>query len=82
MSRLPAAHGGLSVALNGPAARTVTLHPEFLSGGAYRATIVRDRLDNDAAVEVESVTARRGQPLRMAMRGAGGFVVRFSKPGP
>jgi alpha-glucosidase len=69
-------------ALNGPAARTETIDPDFLSGGAYRATIVRDRMDNDAAVEVESVPARRGQPLRMAMRGAGGFVVRFSRPVP
>jgi alpha-glucosidase len=69
-------------ALNGPAARTVTIDPEFLSGGAYKATIVRDKMDNDAAVEIESLSARRGQPLRIAMRGAGGFVVRFSKPGP
>jgi len=67
-------------ALNGPAARTVTIDPSFLSAGSYTATIVRDRMDNDGAVEMESRAVRRGQPLRIAMRAAGGFVVRLSKP--
>jgi hypothetical protein len=76
------ARRGARLRVPGPAARTVSIDPEFVSGGAYKATIVRDRMDTDAAVEIESLAARRGQPIRIAMRSAGGFVVRFSKPGP
>lgn len=66
-------------ALNGPAARTVALDPAFLGGGRYRAVIARDRLDNPAAVDVETRDVSRGQALAIAMRPAGGFVARFSK---
>ena len=64
--------------LNGPVARTVAIDPSFLGSGTYRATVVRDNLGNDAAVEVETKDVRRGQPLPIAMRAAGGFVVRFN----
>ena len=66
-------------ALNGPAARTMTMDPSFLGTGTYKATIVRDNLENDAAVEMESKDVRRGQSLQIPMRAAGGFVVRFTK---
>jgi alpha-glucosidase len=65
--------------INGPEPRTVTVDPSFLRTGNYQATVVRDNLENDAAVDVETRAARRGRPLRIAMRGAGGFVVRFSR---
>jgi alpha-glucosidase len=66
-------------ALNGASARTVTIDPGFLAAGAYKATIVRDNLDHDGAVVVDSTAARRDQPLQIAMRAAGGFVVRFAR---
>ena len=65
--------------LNGSTARTVTLDPSFLGNGRYTATIVRDILDNDAALTVESREARRGQTLELPVRAAGGFVVRFAR---
>jgi hypothetical protein len=40
---------------------------------------VRDRLDDPAAMEVQTLEARRGKPMEIAMRPAGGVVVRFSK---
>jgi alpha-glucosidase len=65
--------------LNGSTARTVALDPSFLGSGRYTATIVRDVLDNDAALTVESREARRGQTLQLPVRAAGGFVVRFAR---
>lgn len=65
-------------AMNGPQGRTVTIDPTFLGSGAYQALVVRDNLENAAAVEVETRDARRGRPLEIAMRAAGGLVVRFT----
>ena len=65
--------------LNGPNARTVTIDPSFLGTGTYKATIVRDNLGNDAAVEMETRDTRRGQTLQFLMRAGGGFVVRFTR---
>ena len=66
-------------ALNGPAARTVTIDPSFLGSATYKATVVRDNLENDAAVEMETRDMRRGQVLQIPMRAAGGFVLRFTR---
>lgn len=66
-------------ALNGPSARTITVNPSFLGSGNYVLTIVRDDPASDAAVQVERRDIRGAQPLEMAMRPAGGFVLRFSK---
>lgn len=66
-------------ALNGPDARTIKLDPSFLGAGAYKATVVRDNLEDAASMEVETLEARRGRVLEIPMRAAGGFVVRFSK---
>jgi alpha-glucosidase len=66
-------------ALNGPAERTVTLTPSFLGGGTYTATLVRDREDVADAMDVETVEASRERPIRIPMRPAGGFVIRFRK---
>jgi hypothetical protein len=41
--------------------------------------IVRDNLDEDGAEVIETKEARRGQPLEIPMRAAGGFVVRFTR---
>jgi hypothetical protein len=61
-------HAWFVAALNGPAARTMSIDPSFLGTGTYKATIVRDNLDNDAAVIVESKDVRAGPPLQIAMR--------------
>ena len=66
-------------ALNGSAARTIRLDPSFLGAGAYKATVVRDRQDDAAGMEVAAFEARRGRPIGVVMRPAGGFVVRFEK---
>ena len=66
-------------ALNGPEARTITVDTAFLKPGAYKAMIVRDNLEQDGAVVVDTREVRRGQPLELSMRAAGGFVIRFSK---
>jgi alpha-glucosidase len=66
-------------AMNGPEPRAVKLDMDFLGPGAYRALVVRDKLEDAAAVEVETKDARRGQPFEIAMRAGGGFVVRFTK---
>jgi alpha-glucosidase len=63
--------------LNGGTARTVTLDPSFLGNGRYTATIVRDVLDNDAALTVESREIQRGKTMELPVRAAGGFVVKF-----
>jgi len=66
-------------ALNGPVARTVTIDPSFLGTGTYTTTIVRDNLENDAALEMETRDTRRGQTLQFPMRAGGGFVVRLTR---
>jgi alpha-glucosidase len=65
-------------AMNGTEARTVKLSLPFLKGGKYQALIVRDRLDDAAAVDVETREAVPGTALEIPLRSAGGFVVRLS----
>ncbi len=66
-------------AMNGPQARTVTLDLTFLGPATYKALIVKDKLDDPAAIDVETREVSRGKPLEIAIRGAGGFVVRLMK---
>ena len=62
-------------ALNGPDDRTVTVDLSFLPRRTYRALIVRDRLEDAAAVHVETRDISRS--LDIAMRGSGGFIARL-----
>jgi alpha-glucosidase len=64
-------------AMNGPAERTVTVDLSFLPKGTFHALVVRDRMENDAAVEVE--TRDVSGSLQIPMRAGGGFVVRLTK---
>jgi alpha-glucosidase len=66
-------------AMNGPAARTVTIDPGALGFGGTQALIARDRLDDPAAIEVERRAIGRGQRIELAMRPAGGFVIRLTR---
>jgi alpha-glucosidase len=65
--------------INGPNARTLKLPQSFLGSGQYKAMIVRDRLDEPAAVNIESGTAKKNNSLSVEMRAGGGFIARFSK---
>jgi alpha-glucosidase len=65
-------------AMNGPRATTVKIDPSFLGSGAYRALLVRDDPDDAGAVKVETLDTRRDRSIEIAMRDAGGFIVRFT----
>jgi alpha-glucosidase len=65
--------------MNGPTVRTITVPLAFLPEGSYRASAVRDRDDDPAAVQVESATAERTQVLTIPLGAGGGFIARFSK---
>ena len=64
-------------AMNGPAARSVTVDLSFLPGRSHRALVVRDRLDDPAAVQVETrdVAGR----LEVPVRAGGGFAIRLTR---
>jgi hypothetical protein len=49
----------------------------FLPRGTYKALIVRDRMEDAGAVDVETREVRGS--VEMPMRAAGGFVVRLSR---
>ena len=64
-------------AMNGPIGRTVALDLSFLPAGSWKALVVRDNLEQDAAVIVETRTV--SAPLEVQMRAAGGFVLRLTR---
>jgi alpha-glucosidase len=66
-------------AMNGPTARTVKIDLGFIGGDRAKALIARDRLEDAGAIEVEQRDLPRGEPLEIAMRPAGGFVVRLKR---
>ena len=66
-------------AMNGSAAKTVKIDLAFLGAGTYTASIARDKLDDPAAIEIETREVTKGRPLEIAMRPAGGFVVKLTK---
>jgi alpha-glucosidase len=59
--------------------RTIKVPLTFLPVGEYQASLVRDNKTNDAAVVIESTTARRGDILTIELGSGGGFVGRFVK---
>jgi alpha-glucosidase len=64
--------------MNGPTGRTVKIPLSFLGRGQYQAMLVRDRMDNAAAVEIEKSKHVRADQLTIEMRAGGGFIGRFS----
>jgi len=68
----------LAVMHAGPAEK-IQVPLSFLDDGPYRATYVRDDLDNDAAVNLDNATARQGDTLTIDLHSGGGFVGRFTK---
>lgn len=63
-------------AMNGPRAQGIEVDASFLKRDAT-ALIVRDDLDDPAAVKVETKKVRAGEVLTIPVRAAGGFVIRF-----
>ena len=64
-------------AMNGPTERTITVDLSFLPSGSHSALIVRDKLDDAGSVEVETRAVSRS--VTIAMRAAGGFVLRLAR---
>jgi len=65
--------------MNGPAARTAKVPLSFLPKGNNQSVVVRDNLDDPAAVVVERGTKSSGDALELPMRAGGGFVARFTR---
>ncbi len=66
-------------AMNGSEAKTVRVPLSFLASGVQRATFVRDREGESAAVLVEKKTATRDDALDLRLSPGGGFVARFEQ---
>jgi alpha-glucosidase len=64
-------------ALNGRAARTLTVDLTFLGPATYRGMFVRDDPDNAAAERIERVNLTRHRVLAITMRPGGGFIARL-----
>jgi alpha-glucosidase len=65
--------------VNGPEARSLKIPLSFLGEGDYRASYVRDRKDEPAAVQLEDTLARRGDSLAIELSPGGGFLGRFDR---
>ena len=65
--------------LNGIVARTVQVPLSFLGQGQYRAMLIRDDKDNDAALQIENESLNQKDTLSVDLRVGGGFIARFSK---
>jgi alpha-glucosidase len=65
--------------MNGLTGKTFRVPLDFMRSGKYRATIVRDQMDDAAAVKIEKQSMSRADGLNIRMRAGGGFVARFSK---
>jgi alpha-glucosidase len=63
--------------INGLTGRTIRMPLTFLGRRKYQATLVRDQMDEPAAVKMENVSVGRGESLTIRMRAGGGFVARF-----
>jgi len=63
--------------LNGPGAKTLKIQLSFLGGDKYDAVVVRDKLDDAAALDLEKRMVIRNDGLTIEMRAGGGFVGRF-----
>jgi alpha-glucosidase len=64
--------------LNGLTGRTIRVPLGFLGRQRYHATLVRDQMDQPAAVRMEKGTLNRGDALTVTMRAGGGFAARLA----
>jgi alpha-glucosidase len=63
----------------GTEGRQITVPLSFLGDDRYKASLVRDDMQNDAAVVLDESEVTRETSLDIAMRNGGGFVARFTK---
>jgi alpha-glucosidase len=63
----------------GAQAKTIQVPLSFLDDGQYKASLVLDNKENDAAGVMEEKTMRRGDKLTIEMQNGGGFVAVFSR---
>jgi alpha-glucosidase len=66
-------------ALNGPQAREVSVPLPFLDRGTFETLVVRDNLEEAAALHVEQGSIGRDGTLKMSMRAGGGYIVRITR---
>jgi alpha-glucosidase len=67
--------------MNGLTGRTIRVPLKFLGSQKYKAVLVRDQMDNPAAIKMENVSVGRGESLTIRMRAGGGFVAKFQSLG-
>ncbi len=65
--------------MNGPEARTVRVPLAFLTADQTGALLVRDRMDDPAAVEIEESTLGRLDAVQINLRASGGFIGMFGE---
>ena len=63
--------------MNGLTGRTIRVPLNFLRSRMYSAILVRDQMDDPAAVRMENISVSRGESLTVRLRAGGGFVARF-----
>ena len=69
--------------MNGLNPQKESIPLSFLGSGKYEAMLVRDDLDNAAAVRIEKTTMYQRDSIEIDMRGGGGCIARFSRlPNP
>jgi len=65
--------------INGGGKKVYELDLSFLGKGEYKAFLVRDQMDNPAAMKVEKAGVNCEKKLAIEMNPGGGFAARFSK---
>jgi len=63
--------------MNGLTGKTIRVPLKFLGMDGYVADIVRDQMDDPAAVKIEHIFVGSSESLRIRMRAGGGFVGTF-----
>ena len=63
--------------MNGLTGRTIRLPLKFIASREYHANLIRDQMDEPAAVKLEHVAVSRGQTLVIRMRAGGGLAAKF-----
>ena len=67
--------------LNALTGKTIRIPLSFLAPKMYRATLLRDEIDDPAAMKIENSSVGRAQSMTIRMRAGGGFVARFQPLG-
>ena len=63
--------------MNGPTPKTIKIPLVFLGHGKHKSMLVRDNLEDAAAVNIEQSSAIRTDVLAINLRAGGGFIGRF-----